>query len=184
MPSCNSPTVPAVCGITSASHSILTTTPTDEESEAQRGWEICLRSHSQEAAELRSKPRPGRLPQHHLPPIQSPALAFSGVLALTCGQPHMMISLLVPWDGRSGSMFSLQEVGWLLVLVLTPPLHTSPLNGISRISAKSHGSHTSSWKLSLTASACRDHSDLCFLCGSSHAICAQSQAASGPTTLL
>lgn len=58
-PSSKTLTAPAIRSITSTSRSMLIITPTDEGSKAQRGWEISLRSHSQEVAELGSKSRTG-----------------------------------------------------------------------------------------------------------------------------
>lgn len=64
-PSYKTLTAPAM----STSHPILTITLTEEESKAQRAWDIWLRSHSQEVAELGSKPRPSWLPQQYMPPM-------------------------------------------------------------------------------------------------------------------
>lgn len=67
---------------------------------AQRGQELCLRLHSQKLTDVGSRPRPGRLPQHHMPSTWSAALPFRGALAIVCGQPHVTITLLVPWEWR------------------------------------------------------------------------------------
>lgn len=144
------------------------TTPTDEESKAQRGWEICLRSHSPEAAELGCKPRSGSLPQHH----STTAPTFRGVLALVCGQPHVTINLLVCREGRGGECAHYRSgAGWWYSFShhLCTPV---PLTGIPHLPTKPRGSCTSPRKPSFTAPACRDHSVPGPLCSSSRALCA------------
>lgn len=91
-PSYKTLTAPATC----PSHSILTMTPTDEESKAQRAWEICLRSHSQKVAEQTQYAAWLTPTVAHVTSMWSAALIFWGVLALVCGQPHMTVTLLVP----------------------------------------------------------------------------------------
>ena len=126
--SCKTLTAPATCSVTFTSHSILPTTPTDEESKAQRGWEICLRSHSREAAELGCKPRSGSLPQHHSTSAMVPSSDLPGCpCPCLWAAPHNNKPARVPRrEGRG--MCPLQEGGWLVALILTPPLHASPTN--------------------------------------------------------